>query len=286
MKNLQIYLDQDYVDILRQVLEERKEKNDQYSLRAFARDIGLSPSRLSLIFNRKGHLSVRSAYHVSGRMNWDKLETTYFVSLVKARVNRSVEARWEAIRLARAIRLRKAYQNFNATLLKELGWKHFVVRFLLTSPDNSKVSFQEIADRVGIRLGELETCVRQLLQAGLMEQDEDGKFHCRDLIAVDEEKPSRPVQIFHKSILEKAITSLSEDDFKRRFFRSCIFTLNQAQYQQLQDMIVDFVSSCTDLDEMQDDPHDDIYAMGVQLIPLTNKFRRKSSGKSVEQTLR
>lgn len=268
MQDLQVYSDQDYVDILRQVLEQRKIKNDQYSLRAMARDMGLAASRLSTILNRKSHLSLRSAQLICERLNWGELETSYFLSLVKARVMKVPEARWDALKQARAIRLKKAYQTFNTELLERLNWQHFVVRFLITA-DPLTLSLADIADKVGITTVELQEIIAQLCQLGLLVESTTGYLSCELRLAFDNDYPSQPVQVFHRSMLKKATLSLSEDQYDRRFFRSGIFTLNQRQYQQLQSMIIDFVSAYTDLDEGREDPHDDVYAMAVQLFPLT-----------------
>jgi len=270
MQDLQVYLDQDYIDILGQVLQQRKTKNDQYSLRALARDIGLAPSRLSTILNRKSHLSLKSAQMICERLEWGELESLYFLSLVKARVSQTSEARWEALKRVRAIRLQKAYERFNTKLLEKINWRHFVVRFLITT-DPLTSSLEEIAHRVGISTKELQEMIDLLCQLGLLKESQNGFLSCEARLAFDNDHPSQSAQVFHRSMLKKALLSLREDKYDRRFFRSCIFTLNQRQYHQLQIMIIDFVSTCTDLDEGSEGPHDDVYALAVQLFPLTKQ---------------
>lgn len=60
--------------IIRQVFDRRREKNGSYSLRAFARDIDLSPSFLSLFLNGKKNLSLNSAYRIGQRLGLDPEE--------------------------------------------------------------------------------------------------------------------------------------------------------------------------------------------------------------------
>ncbi|MFW7377249.1 MAG: TIGR02147 family protein [Oligoflexus sp.] len=269
MRDLQLFSGQDYVDILKQVLEQKKTKNDRYSLRAMARDLGLAPSRLSNVLNRKSHLSPRSATVICERLNWDRLESEYFVSLVKARTVKTPDQRWEALKQVRAIRLKKAYQIINVELLKKMNWKHFAVRFLVTTEINHHQNPEIIAQKIGVDPEELKQIITDLCQLGLLYENHDGRLMCEDRLRIGDDSPSRSVQTFHRSMLEKAMTSLSEEDLERRFFRSSIFTLNREQYRLLQTMIVDFVSACSDLDESQDVPHDDVYALSVQLFPLT-----------------
>ncbi len=51
----------DYRDILKLDLENRKQKNDHYSLRGYAKFLDLAPSCLSEIFSSKRHLPLNKA---------------------------------------------------------------------------------------------------------------------------------------------------------------------------------------------------------------------------------
>ncbi len=51
----------DYRSTLKSKLADRRRRNPSYSLRAFARDLGMSASHLSEVIRRKGRLSLRSA---------------------------------------------------------------------------------------------------------------------------------------------------------------------------------------------------------------------------------
>jgi hypothetical protein len=50
---VEILKHRDYRAFLKSELEERMEKNSSYSLRAFARDLTVSPQMLSLVLNGK-----------------------------------------------------------------------------------------------------------------------------------------------------------------------------------------------------------------------------------------
>lgn len=54
----------DYRQILKSELEQRKERNDGYSLRAFAKYLDVSPSCLSEIFSGKRHLPMHKVANV------------------------------------------------------------------------------------------------------------------------------------------------------------------------------------------------------------------------------
>src|ERR1700733_8832696 len=75
----------DYRQYLRNVLEERTSKNAHYSLRAFARDLELSPQMLSFVLNKKRDLSPGSAAEVAERLELNPAEAAHFVDLVSLR---------------------------------------------------------------------------------------------------------------------------------------------------------------------------------------------------------
>lgn len=54
----------DYREILRLEFNLRRFRNPKYSLRAFARDCKISPSRFSEVFNEHNHLSISSGLRI------------------------------------------------------------------------------------------------------------------------------------------------------------------------------------------------------------------------------
>lgn len=59
----------DYRTILKNELEDRKSKNESYSLRAFAKFLELSPSCLSEIFSGKRHLPMNKVNAVTEKLS-------------------------------------------------------------------------------------------------------------------------------------------------------------------------------------------------------------------------
>ena len=54
-----------YHDLINEEFEKRKQINSAYSLRAFARDLGISAPRLSQILNKKQGLSLNAAQNLA-----------------------------------------------------------------------------------------------------------------------------------------------------------------------------------------------------------------------------
>jgi hypothetical protein len=75
-------LGQDYRRELREELERLQRKNSRFSLRAFARKLGLSPGMLSNVLAGKRNLSVEVALQVAQRLGYSPAETRRFCQLV------------------------------------------------------------------------------------------------------------------------------------------------------------------------------------------------------------
>lgn len=79
----------DYRDFLLREFDKRRARNAFYSLRAYARDLELSPSRLSEVLNRKKGLSMAVAQDVSRKLGLDAITEKTFVLSVQANHARS-----------------------------------------------------------------------------------------------------------------------------------------------------------------------------------------------------
>ena len=95
----------DYREILKQELNLRSGRNPRYSLRAFSRDIGLAPTRVSAIFKGREGISFETAEKICDRLGFDKEHSEYFCVLVE-----SQHARSSAMRS-----LARERQSFGAT---------------------------------------------------------------------------------------------------------------------------------------------------------------------------
>jgi transcriptional regulator with XRE-family HTH domain len=74
-------IDFTYRDFLSNELRSRQLANKSYSLRAFARDIGISPASLSLTLKGNLGLSVKTAKKVAEEIGLSKNQKDFFVTL-------------------------------------------------------------------------------------------------------------------------------------------------------------------------------------------------------------
>ncbi|HVK62126.1 MAG TPA: TIGR02147 family protein, partial [Bdellovibrionales bacterium] len=160
---------QDYRVYLKGVLEQRLRDNARYSLRAFARDLQVTPARLSEILNRKKGLSLEAATLMAKRLSLSEQETRFFCDLVQMADARSASAKKVAeIRIDREIQS----QNFNTIQLDVFkvisDWHHFAI-LELTLVDGFRSDSAWIAKKLGISAHEVKAAIDRLVTLELLE---------------------------------------------------------------------------------------------------------------------
>ena len=78
--------DFDYRVALANELTARTARNARYSLRSFARDLGVSVTALSDVLSGKRHFAVKNAYRVIEKLGWSPLQSEAFLQNIVAGV--------------------------------------------------------------------------------------------------------------------------------------------------------------------------------------------------------
>lgn len=89
-----------HVQILKNALGQRQKKNARYSLREFARNLGVSPTTLSQVFSQKKGLSEKTALSIAEKLNLELNEKEKFLLSV-----RSAHSRNSKVKLASSLEL-------------------------------------------------------------------------------------------------------------------------------------------------------------------------------------
>ncbi len=76
-----------YIDYILIYLNEKKRKNPQYSLRALARDLEISPSTLSEAINRRHCLSLKTALKIVEVFQLNEKDKEQFELLLKSEMS-------------------------------------------------------------------------------------------------------------------------------------------------------------------------------------------------------
>ncbi len=195
---------------LKAIFETKVQNNKNFSLRAFARDIGLSPGGLSQIFSGKKRLSVDRADDISKRLKLNANEAEVFLTLVERGSTSSDSRRADLSEKISILRGDNAALNLTLDQFRLLSsWYGFAILELITVCDPT-LSNKAIAKRLNISATEVELTLERLLRLELIEPGKGKQrfVRTRDNFLFSTEVPVEALQRYYKDVnilIEKAV---------------------------------------------------------------------------------
>lgn len=253
--------------ILQDELNQRQARNPGYSLRAFARDLGAPASKVSSYLNGKGGLSAARSRQLADRLRLVGAAREIFVLSATAAHSRSRTARQAAREsLARLQEGRFAELQIHAfECIRD--WYHMAI-LELTSLEGFQSDEKWLAKRLGLSIGVVKAAVKRLESLGLLARDGSRWHQTGADLKTPCDVPNQAVREHHRQILELAAVSLESDPVTLREITSMQFAVDPERLPVLKQAIRDFQEKLSQLAE-QGGHRNEVYALGVQLFPLT-----------------
>ncbi|MFL5813129.1 MAG: DUF4423 domain-containing protein [Bdellovibrionia bacterium] len=257
-----------YRKILVDEFESRQKRNPSYSLRAFARDLGLQPSNISEILRGLSGLSIQAGTEIATRLQLSDEETQWFVRSIEAHHSRDLRRRQNAQAELAAITSRNGLNELDLERFKIIkDWYHFALLELTDtvgfSPDPAW-----IADRLKITEKETKEAIDRLIEFNLLERKKDGSLKQTRSTWVSGGVPSREIRKHHAQILQKAEGALSTVDIDSRDFSALTMAVPQSKLPEARKLIQEFRRQFVRLFETSTEPKDRVFILGVQFFPV------------------
>lgn len=259
----------DYRDVLKEYLSRRCEHNPRYSLRALARDLQMSPSRLSEALNGKAGISAASAKKISERLGLGAQESQYFYLLVQKEHARCRHIRKKAAEEIEGFsgiskKARITLDQFQVVS----DWYHYAILEFFSMPD-FEPRFEWFAKKLDLPLVTIEQAFKRLFRVGLVEL-KGTFFQPSDSQTVYEgNQPSEAGRLQHRQMLEKAIKSLDEQTIDERENDTLVVAIDPDDFPKLQEKIRRFRDELNQLAESGVNKRK-VYAMTVGMFNLTH----------------
>lgn len=246
----------------------RRSRNKSYSLRAYARDLEMSPSMLSQLLAKKLGLSKKKSRAVATLLGFTPEKIRFFETLVEASCARSESRRKAAFaRLwsfdTEFLKLRKDYFQVIAE------WYHFaIMEFVSTKGFQNDPEW--IAMKLGIPRQKAKQAMERLLRLDIL-KNENGKLMPQyDYIVVPSGSPIDAGKRFHEQVMKKAVQALWTDSVEKRNFSSVIFKMRKSDLEKV-DAKLKFFRRKLVKELESGEGHDSVHAFSMQFFRLDHE---------------
>lgn len=241
-------------NLLVRELTERKSKNPLFSLRAFARQLKISPAQLSLLMNGKKKLSPKVAELVADHLNLNSSETIELLedsNPLKQKVNRT---RTQLQILSE--------EEFN--LISD--WIHFAILEMAALKKNSANS-RWIASELGVDPNHALQAMDRLQRLGFITIENGRMKKTTKPVSTTSDVPSSAIRKYHKQNLDLAHQKIDSIPVELREFATVTTTVSLKKIKKVKKLIQEFRHRINE--ELEGDDATEVYTLAIQLFPLT-----------------
>ncbi|MEK6578738.1 MAG: TIGR02147 family protein [Bdellovibrionota bacterium] len=265
----------DYTGVIRQKLQERVESNPGYSLRAFARNLGLDPGFLSHVLKGKRQLSVSRALELTGPLGLNTREKEHFLNLVQLKSARTDQMREEILTRMSKTRQPGAIKDIDLETFAFISdWYHNAI-LELTHRRSFKISAKSVASLLGITTLEAKLALERLVTLGLLTQTNLSFVKTASHFRTRGEVPNQALRKRHRQVLAKATDALDKQNVDRRDFQSFTMCIDPklipTAKQKIQRSLWDLCTFLESGDKAE------VYEMSFQLFSLEQNKQEKKS---------
>lgn len=264
--------DFDFREYLNRELSARRKKNPAYSLREFARDLEMSPQKLSQVLRGVTGLSSEAATSLAQKMSLTEHEKEIFLASVEVKHHRSSTVRKLAQqKLDRLISDQGTETVSLENYKKFLDW-YFAPIYFMVDFEDFEPSAKYVAKKLKIDVAQAQKAIDLLFEEGLLLKDEKGRWKKgKSSLLISAPKSTEEIRNYYKSHLTKAIESIEEVPPEERDLSVGTVSLNQEDYQWIKEEIKVFRRSLLKKISDKTTNEDRVYALSIQFFPLDRK---------------
>jgi len=238
-------------EYLKQELSLRSARNPRYSLRSFARTLGVSHTFLSMLLNGKRPFTENILISFSEKLGLSPQEK-------KALLQNSTKPSLE----------QEKYHISLDIFAIVSDWYHYGILNLLKLP-NFKSNPKWIAKRLNITELEAKLAIERLLRLEFITEDEKGNLQ-RTIpnIKVDNQIFSAACKKFQSQVLNKAKESLENDPFEERAVESFTLVMDPSLISHARQRLREVSEQLSNEFEARGKAKQ-VYNLGIQIYPIS-----------------
>lgn len=256
-----------YRKVLYDEFRRRAARNRRYSIRGFARDLGVNPAQLVRVLNGTRNLSLRMAKKISGQLFSDKTARLNFVSLVELETTAE-----NGVKIAERI---AAMADFNHDVYrvdiqmmgKLTSWAHFAIVGLL-GLKNAPHEISSIAAYLGLSEPTVQGIVDTLISCNLIEKTEDGLRKNHQYVECPDGVPNLFIQEYHRQMMDRARIALGTQDLNRRYFFGMTIGIAPEIYSELVEVTENYFRRVNEMARLSEKSAEKLYQVSLQIFDL------------------
>ena len=265
-------LDSGYSDWLLEVFNERCRRNTSYSLRGFAKFLGISPSHLSEILKGTKGISSSKAMILASRLGLTPPEKSLLLKIVKAKHARSPKERIAAQNsLKSETPEQETYVSLSESQFQSVsGWEHYAI-MELCDIGNIANTTATYANALELSEKQTELALKRLEANGMVgKKTKNGVIRWHKIaqnVTTSLNVPSSAIRAHHKQVLEKAISAVDNVPVNFRDISSVTLAIDIAKLPEAQRRIKKFRRELSAF--LETGNKTDVYCLSLQLFPFT-----------------
>lgn len=253
MKNVMDY----HVVVLLKEFQARKAKSSLYSMRAFARDIGVHPSSLSQILKSNRKIPHETAVKIVKKL---KLSPSVALDFLESNKGRGLLDKVELSEVDERFLL----DEDMFTVISE--YEHYVVLTLLDIV-GFQGSAEEVSEKMEISVTRANEVIENLIAAGLVKKVGDRLEKVYSNVRTSTDVFSKALQASHLEALEMAKSKILTVPLSLRDFTEVTITVSQEMLPELKEAIREFRHKAQSI--VSKGNQTDVYKLAIQLYPMT-----------------
>lgn len=258
-----------FTDYLNREFDRRRQSNASYSIRAFARDLEMSPQKLGQVLRGTSGLSVEAATDLAGRIELNQNERELFLAMVEAKHHRSSTVRKTAAEKLERMRAAQEFERIPAEQHKEFMQWYYNPILLLTDLEDFKPTAEYVSSRLGLTKKVAADAIEKMLEVGLLVRDEKkGWRRGKKNIFVKADQSFAELREYYSQYISKAAESVHREPFEKRDVSLGLVTVRESDIGWVKEEIKKFRQQLMKKLIDSSEPSERIYALAIQYFPV------------------
>lgn len=240
------------VGVLTRIFEQRKQRNPKYSLRSYARDLKISPGRLSRILNDKDEPGPKFVEAL--------LKTKSFGDAEREEIRRSLDSSKNPFTHAR--------DNDEIVMSAQELKDAYYIMAIYSLLNSTRREFSEgvICQRLGFEKAELKRCLEFLLKVNAVRKNPDGSYQSLGEMLLLPRKQAPQLYASHVDFLKVAFENLSSIQKGEFFVGNLVVALTDESAKKIKKILTTTMAKITK--EAKVSGEKSVYHLTTQLFPI------------------